>query len=192
MADWFYAQGTTQQGPVALNSLIDLLRSGALTGNDLVWRDGMAQWTPAGQVPELAGAFASAAHMQPVQQSGIAAPAGAAATPATVPYYGQPYYPPTSSPHASMATTSMVLGIVSFLCMGFLLGPAALITGIIALNGMKRTGDVRKKGFAITGVVLGSICIALYVALILFYVLIGAGVYAHHAVPQQMPIPPSP
>ncbi|MFC7743165.1 DUF4339 domain-containing protein [Nocardiopsis composta] len=34
--------------------------SGALTRQSLVWKEGMAQWTPAGQVPELGRLFGGA------------------------------------------------------------------------------------------------------------------------------------
>ena len=70
--EWYYAKNNQQQGPVPLANLTDLLRTGQLSGTDLVWRPGMANWLPAGQVPELTGG----------------APAGApAATPSP---YGQP------------------------------------------------------------------------------------------------------
>jgi Interferon-induced transmembrane protein/GYF domain 2 len=59
--DWYYAKNNQQQGPVPLASLADLLRSGQLSGTDLVWRPGMPNWTPAGQVPELTGGAPAAA-----------------------------------------------------------------------------------------------------------------------------------
>jgi hypothetical protein len=170
MADWFYAQGTTQRGPVDLNFLLDALRSGTLNSNDLVWRDGMAQWTAAGQVPELAGAV-----QPPMQPTGFGSPSAPAMAPAMAQPFGLPYYPPAPSPHSGLATTSMVLGILGLCCFGFLTAIPALICGIIALNGMKRTGDARGKGMAITGVVLGSVSLALTVLLVI--VVLGGRVY---------------
>src|SRR5207237_6484686 len=51
--DWFYARNNQQQGPVALPALQDMARSGQLQPTDLVWREGMPNWLPAQQVPEL-------------------------------------------------------------------------------------------------------------------------------------------
>lgn len=53
MTQWYYAQGGSQHGPVPAEQLGDLLRGGQLAPSDLTWRDGMADWLPAGHVPEL-------------------------------------------------------------------------------------------------------------------------------------------
>jgi hypothetical protein len=45
------------QGPFDLAALAQWLRDGQLTADTLVWRPGMAQWTAASQVAELAGLF---------------------------------------------------------------------------------------------------------------------------------------
>ncbi|KUP97008.1 antifreeze protein [Thermobifida cellulosilytica TB100] len=51
---WYIAVNGQQQGPFDLAGLQAQAGSGALTPATLVWRTGMAQWTPAQQVPELA------------------------------------------------------------------------------------------------------------------------------------------
>ncbi len=56
---WFAGIGGAQQGPYDLAALGAQVRGGAVTRETLVWRDGMAQWTPAGQVPELGALFAA-------------------------------------------------------------------------------------------------------------------------------------
>lgn len=43
---WFYALGDQQTGPVSDSQLDDLLRSGKITSDTLVWREGMADWQP--------------------------------------------------------------------------------------------------------------------------------------------------
>jgi hypothetical protein len=58
MANWFYAQGSERVGPVTGQQLMTLIASGQVAQTDLVWHEGMPQWQPAGQVPELAGGFA--------------------------------------------------------------------------------------------------------------------------------------
>jgi membrane protease subunit (stomatin/prohibitin family) len=58
-AQWFIAAGGQQQGPFDQSGLAQQAGAGALTRSTLVWRAGMAQWTAADQVPELASVFAS-------------------------------------------------------------------------------------------------------------------------------------
>jgi membrane protease subunit (stomatin/prohibitin family) len=56
---WFAGIGGAQQGPFDLAALGAQARAGTITRETLVWRDGMAQWTAAGQVPELGSVFAA-------------------------------------------------------------------------------------------------------------------------------------
>jgi len=46
-----------QMGPYGMDVLKQGVDSGQFTRETMVWRDGMAQWMPAGQVPELSGLF---------------------------------------------------------------------------------------------------------------------------------------
>jgi membrane protease subunit (stomatin/prohibitin family) len=56
---WYAGIGGVQQGPFDTNTLAAQVRSGAVTPATLVWKQGMAQWVPAQQVPELADVFGS-------------------------------------------------------------------------------------------------------------------------------------
>ncbi len=49
----------TQSGPFDLNTLKQMATSGQLTKESLVWREGMANWTAAGEVNEVSGVFGS-------------------------------------------------------------------------------------------------------------------------------------
>jgi len=51
------AVGGQQQGPFTMEALRTCVQDGRLTRQTLVWKQGMAQWTPAGQVPEVAALF---------------------------------------------------------------------------------------------------------------------------------------
>jgi hypothetical protein len=51
---WHYAVGNQQRGPVDEPTLRDLLRRGDLAPTTLVWTDGMPEWQPARDIPELA------------------------------------------------------------------------------------------------------------------------------------------
>lgn len=54
MSNWFYAAGGKQTGPVSSSEIQRMIRSGELNPErDLGWREGMRDWTPLGQIPEL-------------------------------------------------------------------------------------------------------------------------------------------
>ncbi|HEX5725891.1 MAG TPA: SPFH domain-containing protein [Longimicrobiaceae bacterium] len=56
-AQFFVAAGGAHTGPHALDALRQQAASGALTRDTLVWKEGMAAWTRAGEVAELAPVF---------------------------------------------------------------------------------------------------------------------------------------
>lgn len=58
-AQWYVALDGQQAGPFAAGALPAKVAGGQLSAETLVWRDGMAAWQPAGQVPDLAGLFAA-------------------------------------------------------------------------------------------------------------------------------------
>jgi len=167
MRQWHYTQYGQQQAPVEQEQLLRLLAAAQVGRLDLVWTEGMANWLPAGQVPELSPHLPAAA--PPAYAYPPAQPLGY--QPAPGQYIN--YYPPApSSSYASLATAAMVLGCCSFLVGTFLTGLAALICGWIALNGMKRTGNYQNKGFAITGVVIGLFWVLALVVIIVIIVVV--------------------
>lgn len=60
IANWYCALGGVQQGPMPRSHLLGMIRTGQLTGGDLVFRSGMGDWVTAAEAPELASAFATA------------------------------------------------------------------------------------------------------------------------------------
>lgn len=60
-AQWYCAVNGVQQGPMPRSQLLSLVHGGRLSAADLVFREGMADWAVAGDVPELASAFTAAA-----------------------------------------------------------------------------------------------------------------------------------
>lgn len=63
MENYFYLDGQNERkGPVAAN---ELTKNG-VTKNTLVWKEGMAQWEPAGEVPELSELFQETTTPPPV------------------------------------------------------------------------------------------------------------------------------
>lgn len=60
-AEWYYAKGKEKVGPLTAAQLKQLILSGELTRTDMVWKEGMGKWTPAGQVDGLFDAAPSQA-----------------------------------------------------------------------------------------------------------------------------------
>lgn len=52
-AEWYYAKNKQKVGPITAAQLKQLVANGEITRTDMVWKDGMAKWTPAGQVTGL-------------------------------------------------------------------------------------------------------------------------------------------
>jgi hypothetical protein len=48
--DWFYVQNGSQIGPLPVGQFDDLVRSGRITPQTLVWREGLANWQPFGSI----------------------------------------------------------------------------------------------------------------------------------------------
>ena len=75
MSAWYYAKDGQQNGPVTTEEITRLVATGTITAKDLVWRDGMTDWKPAGELPELAPKPAAT----PIMPPPVAAPPSASA-----------------------------------------------------------------------------------------------------------------
>jgi hypothetical protein len=51
--EWYYAKDNEQLGPIAPSQLKILASSGQLSPDDLVWKEGMPEWQPAGKIKGL-------------------------------------------------------------------------------------------------------------------------------------------
>src|SRR5688572_21889694 len=87
---WFYESGGGRAGPVDTPELKRLLAAGTVRPTTIVWRTGLAEWTPASQMSEL---FETDAGL------GASDPAGGPSAPAT----------PAPPPHAGHGSPSPVL-----------------------------------------------------------------------------------
>ncbi|GEL95992.1 SPFH domain-containing protein [Cellulomonas composti] len=56
---WFYAVGGAQTGPLPPEDLAVKVNAGEIARDTLVWKQGLAAWTPAGDVPALTHLFAA-------------------------------------------------------------------------------------------------------------------------------------
>jgi len=73
-AVWYYARGDEEAGPVTAQRLKALADAGQLKPEDLVWKEGMADWRPAREIAKLFPAAAAAATAAAVAPAGAAAP----------------------------------------------------------------------------------------------------------------------
>ncbi len=140
---WYVVRGETHHGPVYLADVQRMIDSGELGPSSMVWKEGLAGWVAASQVPELRflphGAAMPAAH-SPY--------AGHAAG------IGNPYaYPQVRT--SALAVASFVLGLVWLCGLGSLL---ATIFGAVSLSQIARSnGTIAGRGLALAGLILGII-----------------------------------
>ncbi len=99
---WYYAKAGTndRQGPVAVEQVQEKLRTGELTGSDIVWRQGMPQWAPIGAMPEFGSAPRPIAPPLPPRAAPVAQPMSAPAAPAPVQPLEGGGVAPTAVPHS--------------------------------------------------------------------------------------------
>lgn len=155
--EWYYAKHGKQEGPVDLATLQSKVTSGEIAPTDLIWREGMAEWTAAGEVSEVSsGADREAA--APASTPEVAA--GGAGTVYQTPQ--QPLAQPTmiGAPTNGMAIASMVCGIIGImLC--YIHGLCALPAVICGHVAMKQINNsltpMGGKGMAVAGLVTGYI-----------------------------------
>jgi hypothetical protein len=88
--------------------------------------------------------------------------------------YGGPaanaYYGEAGRSYSGEAQTAMIISILSFFCLGIILGPVALGLGISARRKMRASGNMQGEGMAIAAIVIGSIILGLNVLVILLVI----------------------
>lgn len=161
---WYYSKNGTQLGPVAEAELMAKLASREVLPTDLVWKDGMGNWLPVSNVPELAqlSAFPGAKPgVPPGVNTFYSSPASSAA------YAKSVLAPPTSG----LAIASLVCGIMGLVTCLMLPGIPAVTCGNMAISRMNGPGVLSGgRGMAIAGLVMGDLsilCIVGFVVVIL-------------------------
>lgn len=191
MNSYYYLDAANQQqGPLDGN----LLPSKGVTAQTLVWAQGMAEWTPAGQVAELQSLFAVQQPAQPQYQQ----PAQPQYQQPAQPQYQQPAQPqyqqyaqqpqyaqgpqPGQPGFQPKPDNYLVWAILSTIC-------CCLVTGIISIvysskvDGLYAAGQYAEaqaaansaKKWAIGGAIAAAVIWLLY---ILIYVVILGGAFA--------------
>jgi GYF domain 2 len=97
MAEWYYVQNGQRQGPVSSEDLKQLTASGAVGPDDLVWKNGMANWVRAATVGGLS--FAGGGDVAPA-----VVPAGYVPVAGTAPLG---YYEPAGKGEVNLTRRAM-------------------------------------------------------------------------------------
>ena len=122
------------------------------------------QWLP--REPPVAGAWIAPDERPPMNPGVWQAPPPPLA------------YPPSTGPSQGLAVASMIVGLAGILlswCFGPVPGIVALVLGLVALSQIKKSPDkFTGRGYALAGVIIGSLTIAFYVLLVLFWILASA------------------
>jgi len=156
---WFYEKNGTQEGPVEAEEIRNRLNSGEFSVSTLIWREGLEEWMPLGQVSE----FSPSPQTTMVTQS--------------QPQPGQPMSPVVAQPPSSgMSLASIILGILSlvlaFNC-GSILGIPAVILGHLGRKQIRESVmPMSGAGMATAGLVMGYLSTVLTVV-----ALIGAALF---------------
>jgi uncharacterized protein DUF4190/uncharacterized protein DUF4339 len=144
-------RGATSLGVFSEEEVREGLRTGRFAPSDIGWGEGMANWQPLSQFPELAAAAPTA----PPPQTG--------AISATGPSPGAP-----AVKTEPLAIWSFVLSLLGLVCCGFVLGIPGVICGHLALSKLQKEPQLQGKGLATAGLIIGYVAIAcwlIYVAL---------------------------
>jgi len=142
--DYHLARNGQQLGVMSDAQIRQGLNDGTVQTTDILWTDGMTDWKPVSEVFK-----------------------GQAASPAipTIPVMTRPVsvlpMSTATPPATGLAITSLVMGILGFATCG-LTSIVAIVCGHIAKSRIKSSsGTMGGSGMALTGLILGYICIAL-------------------------------
>ena len=125
MASYYIIEDNQQAGPFTL----DQLRSRGIGYDTSVWTEGMPNWLPASQIPELQQVLGSS--QQSSYNSGYNSSYGGG-------YGGGGNFVPMPENHKSKAVWALVLTIVSMFCCGNCMGVLCLIFAILSLVAANR------------------------------------------------------
>lgn len=182
--EWYYAKHGKQEGPVDLVTIQGKLQSGEIAPTDLVWKEGMAEWTAAGQVPELQVApQAQQTPVGPVAQTPVApspgAPSPVAGAPAGQAVTGRPAASaPVAHQHIPNYLVPAIL-VTIFCCVPFGIPAivfAAKVDGMVArgdIAGAQHASEQAKMWCWVSGGI-GFAVIAIYIGLMVFAGIAGA------------------
>ncbi len=173
---WYYSKNGTQLGPISQEELLAKVRSGEVTPSDLVWKEGMPDWKPSGQVTE----FQTTSVVSPTAPQYPANSMGS--VPIPQPPAGLPGYPAHQTIPNHMVSSIIATVIGAILCW-----LVALPLGIVAIvfsskvEALQLRGDIAGAMSASTTAKTWMICSFACSALLLvgFVVLLLIGAFSN-------------
>ena len=178
---WYVRRGKKVQGPISSEKLKEFAARGLINTTDLLKAESSDQWVSPSQIKGLLPDDASIEELPPLPDTGFpSAPEPTNSPPPFSIWTGQtgttPPFPSGqtgTTKNCGLATTSLILGILSF-CLSIITAIPGLITGIMGLRQISETasaGGVRLtgKGKAITGIILSSINLFLFLILLVVF-----------------------
>ena len=139
--NWYYAKNGHQNGPLPTEDMIDRIAMGEIAPTDLAWCEGMGDWLPVAQIPQLK------VEVPPTQAPGPIVPpaAGSASSPVASPYQAPmapaaapSYQAMPGQPISSYLWQSIVVTLLCCL-------PAGIVAIVYAakVDGLKNQGDLQ-------------------------------------------------
>ena len=155
-------------GPFSMDQLMEMARTGALSPDDLVWGQGMADWQRADSLPEVQAAFPAGPPGSPPPPSAVA-PGYSQPPPSPAGVAGLPSGPATNT----FAIVGLVCGIISVLlaccCYGLPFNILGIVFSAVALNQIKESqGRQAGRGMALGGLWCGIASIIIAILLVIF------------------------
>ncbi len=139
-----------EYGPISADQLRQWISEGRINAQTRVLPAGGTEWKTMVELPEFATILPRPA--PPLPFSPIA------------------MMTPSAGKTSQMAVWSMVTGIISILCCCQIIGPVSIILGAVALSQLKQHPEMRGSGFAIAGIVLGSIALVMLIISIVYMI----------------------
>jgi hypothetical protein len=148
MKQWYYSGEGSQLGPVSEDELLGILNRGEIGGSSLVWHEGMADWIPLSQFPDLLARATPGASMPAatLQRPDISLPprdmAGSVPLPQPPAYHGN-YISPVIPTYMWQSVVALVIsaGMMMVICL-----PIGMPFAIVALVYASKVEGLRLQG----------------------------------------------
>lgn len=146
MKQWYYSREGLQLGPVSEDELLGILNRGEIGGSSLVWHEGMADWIPLSQFPDLLARATPGASMPAatLQRPDISLPprdmAGSVPLPQPPAYHGN-YIAPVIPTYMWQSVVAAVVGLPFCCLLAFPFGIVAIVFAA-KVDGLRVQGDL--------------------------------------------------
>jgi TM2 domain-containing membrane protein YozV len=139
VASWYYISGQGQIGPIGEIQVRNLVEGNIITRQTLMWKPGMAEWLPAGSIPEVAAMFSHFTPPSPPPGTSAQAPFPSPAAPDAQNVRAGSYEPveysvPTGRSRVAAGVLNMFLPGAGRLYLGyFLIGFLQLVVTVVSV-----------------------------------------------------------